>query len=167
LRLLVLGGGSIRFNTKEVGQPKQKDYLILSGHVRPEDRASSRYLGASKETRIGYGDTDNYKVPLLRIIANTAPGHPTEEASDHHSYRRGDIYGSHLVRKQVENAERPKKFRYGRAEAIGIALAQYEANRSTLAFDLPSSEYEQLIADAFTILDRLPLRLPRESNHSD
>lgn len=48
-RLLLFGGGAIRFNSKNAGTEEQMDYLVLSGHVKERDASSQRYLTEESE----------------------------------------------------------------------------------------------------------------------
>jgi hypothetical protein len=160
VRLLLMGGGSLRFNTKGRGKEKQLDYLVLSGHFDKKDRESERYLSARRETRINDADRDLGKVTLLRIIANTPPGQSTKGPSDHHSYRRSEIYVRPRIGKSRSSVV-GKSPRNARVEAIDIGVMHFLYNKESLSFSLSIEEYKNMLKEAFDLLDKIPLKASR------
>jgi hypothetical protein len=139
IRLLLAGGGSTGLNRKDMNTPNRKDYP----HVRWSD--------AHK----------NWKISLLRLIADTLPGNQTPAASDHYSLRRADIPEHSAHRSSIDFTldGQPTKSPYlGRRDAIGLALRVLSRNCHRLEFDLPTSQLEQRIRQALALLDLLPLR---------
>jgi hypothetical protein len=156
VRLLLFGGGAIRFNSKNVGMEEQMDYLVLSGHKDGED-STVRYLNEEKESRIGYKDVDLGKIPLRRLIANTAPGLETF-SYDHSSYRRCDLYITSSERNYLQ--DKPllgKSPRTSRIDSIEIAIRQLLNNPLKHEVPMGPQGLGTLIQGTFDLLDKIPL----------
>jgi hypothetical protein len=139
VRLLLAGGGSVGLNRKNMHRPDRKDYL----HVR-----------ATLDGR-------DYKVPVLRIIADTPVGYQTPAANDHCSYRRGDLPqpAVHHASLLMTVQGLPTKYPHlGRHEAVSLACGQLRKSRRHMSFSLSEKELRATIQVAFRLLDMIPLR---------
>lgn len=165
VRLLLLAGGALRFNTKQRSTPNRKDYIVLSGHFDKEQQRSARYLNAIQETRINTEDKDPDKIPMLRIIANTPANQTTfgnkREPLRHYSYKRSDIYVSEPSIRRKGAKEPTKTPRASRQSAVNTALMWFSYNRQKLPFKLDRRDYEELLMEAFRLQDRIQRRISR------
>lgn len=138
-RALVLPGGSLGLNRKNMGKANRLDY--------PHYRASI--------------NGKNPKIPLRRIIADTQAGYQTASPDDHRSCRRRDqpAHAQHLSSQQLTREGRPTKSPYmGREQAVRMALHRFDKNRHKLAFDMSRAEYLRLLRNIFKLLDMIPLK---------
>lgn len=139
VRALTLAGGSVGLNRKNMDMPGRRDYLHYRAMV----------------------DGQDFKVPMLRIIADTQPGYQTPSAANHLSYRREDLpaHTQHVSSRQLTVDGLPTKSPYrGREFALQMALHSFDANRNKLGFEITKSEYTDLLETIFSLLDKLPLK---------
>lgn len=126
-------------NRKEMNRSNRADYA----HVR------------------GMVDGQEYKVPLLRVVADTRPGQQTPESDNHHSLRRADIPGPDMHRSScgLTLEGRPTKWPHlGRDDAIKLAMGLLRQNSNRLAFSITEIELRNLLREAFRLLDLRPLK---------
>ncbi len=161
VRLLLFGGGSIRFNSKDVETEDQNDYFVLSGHVRERNISSSNYLNAEIEERINYKDVDLDKVPVRRIIANTPPRKETF-SYNHRSYRRSDLYtvGADKDASPKDGPASRKSPRTSRSDAIEIALRHLTQSPLRREVAMSPEGLRYLLNAAFALLNGIPLAKP-------
>ncbi len=148
IRLLLAGGGSIKLNKRDTGTTKRLDYLVFKASPSVTD---SEWIASY--------EVPKSQIPLLRIIADTPPGYQTVAAADHYSYRRSDIPFFSLdvedVRLAGYSARTPRS---SRRDAVALAKALVETNRSTIKFRVTDAELDSLFQQAFRLLDLRPLK---------
>lgn len=138
-RLLLLAGGSFGLNRKEMDQPSRKDYPHLRWCIAGRD----------------------YKVPLLRLIADTQVGHQTPSGENHYFLRRADIPNREVHRSSSDltQEDKPTKYPYlGRDDASDLACRLLRQNADRLDFKVTPEELRRRIAQAFALLDSRPLK---------
>lgn len=140
-RLLLLAGGSFGLNRKEMDQPSRKDYPHLRWCIAGQD----------------------YKVPLLRLIADTRAGYQTPSGENHYYLRRADIPDREVHRSSSDLTQegKPTKSPYlDRDDAIALACRLLCQNADKLDFKVTPEELRRRIAQAFVLLDGRPLKRP-------
>lgn len=138
VRLLLLPGGSIGLNRKNMNRPNRKDYPHL------------RWSLKGVET----------KIPLSRLIADTQPGYQTPIGRDHYSLRRADLPAQplHVSSTDLTRSGRPTKTPHlGRADAIRSACELLELNAHRLTSPITPIELRRQLIQAFALLDARPL----------
>lgn len=139
VRLLLLAGGSLGLNRKNMDQPGRKDYPHLRWSIAGQD----------------------YKVPLLRLIADTQAGHQTPSGDNHYYLRRADIPDreAHRSSSDLTREGKPTKSPYlDRDDAIDLACRLLCQNADKLDFKVTPEELRRRIAQAFALLDGRPLK---------
>lgn len=139
VRLLLLAGGSFGLNRKNMDQPSRKDYPHLRWCIAGQD----------------------YKVPLLRLIADTHAGYQTPSGDNHYYLRRADIPDREVHRSSSDLTQegRPTKSPYlDRDDAIDLACRLLNQNARRLAFKVMPKELRRRISQAFVLLDARPLK---------
>lgn len=139
VRLLLLAGGSFGLNRKNMDQPGRKDYPHLRWCIAGQD----------------------YKVPLLRLIADTQAGHQTPSGDNHYYLRRADIPDREVHRSSssLTREGKPTKAPYlDRDDAIDLACRLLCQNANRIDFEVTPEELRRRIAQAFALLDRRPLK---------
>jgi hypothetical protein len=144
MRLLLLAGGSLTLNRKNIGNPLRLDYLRFRGEHN-----------ATCADWIEDLDFPMESVPVLRIIADTPRGRQTKAARNHLSYRRSELPEDQRLAIEFTDAGMPTKYpKSGRRDATLLALALLETNEDRLQFKLTQADYRRLLANAFELLDR-------------
>ncbi|MFT4119745.1 hypothetical protein [Bradyrhizobium sp.] len=141
IRLLLLAGGSFGLNRKNMDQPSRKDYPHLRWCIAGQD----------------------YKVPLLRLIADTQAGYQTSSGENHYYLRRADIPDREAHRPSFDLTQegKPTKSPYlDRDDAIDLACRLLCQNADKLDFKVTPEELRRRIAQAFALLDNRPLKQP-------
>jgi hypothetical protein len=148
IRLLLLAGGSCGLNRKNMNQPNRKDYPHLRWCI----------------------DGQDYKVPLLRLIADTQAGYQTPSGEDHHYMRREDLPDRKMHRSSSDLTREGKPTRspyLDRDTTIVLACQLLNQNADRLDFKVTPKELRRRIAQAFALLDRRPLKSPALGEHKD
>ena len=141
VRLLLLAGGSFGLNRKNMDQPSRKDYPHLRWCIAGQD----------------------YKVPLLRLIADTQAGYQTPSGENHYYLLRADIPGRqvHPSSSDLTQEGKPTRSPYlNRDDAIDLACRLLCQNADKLDFKVTPEELRRRIAQAFALLDNRPLKQP-------
>lgn len=141
IRLLLLAGGSFGLNRKDMHQPNRKDYPHLRWCIGGQD----------------------YKVPLLRLIADTQTGHQTPSGENHYYLRRWDLpsRATHRTSADLTQGGKPTKYPHlGRGDATALACRLLEQNTHKLDFDITPAELHCRLEQAFSLLDDRPLKSP-------
>lgn len=139
VRLLLLAGGSLGLNRKEMDRPIRRDYPHLRWCIAGQD----------------------YKVHLLRLIADTQAGHQTPSGENHYSLRRADIPDreAHRPSSNLTLEGKPTKSPYlDRDDAIDLACRLLDQNVDKLDFKVTPEELRRRTAQAFALLDGRPLK---------
>lgn len=139
VRLLLLPGGSVGLNRKKMDQPGRRDYPHLRWCI----------------------DGQDYKVPLLRLIADTQAGYQTPSGDNHYYLRRADIPDRevHPSSSDLTGSGKPTKSPYlDRAYAIDLACRLLRQNANRIDFNVTPEELRRRVAQAFDLLDQHPLK---------
>lgn len=139
IRLLLLSGGSMGLNRKNMHQPNRKDYPHLRWCVEGVD----------------------WKIPLLRLVADTQRGFQTPSAENHYSLRRADIPDHQTHRPSYEFTREglpTKSPHFDRSDAIALAVRLLMQNAHRLDFAVTPDELHRRISQTLKLLDRRPLK---------
>lgn len=139
IRLLLLAGGSFGLNRKDMHQPNRKDYPHLRWCIKGQD----------------------YKIPLLRLIADTQAGHQTPSGENHYYLRRLDLPSRerHRTSADLTQGGKPTKYPHlSRDDAIAIACRLLEQNTHKLDFNITPTELRRRLEQALSLLDARSLK---------
>lgn len=139
LRLLLLPGGSVGLNRKNMDRPNRRDYP----HYRAIEDGADR------------------KIPIARIIADTQPGYQTPFADNHLVLRRAEMPARrfHKSSRMLTLDGMPTKSPHlGRQDAIELAVQLLERNAHRIDFSITGPELRRRLEQALYLLDLRPLK---------